>query len=92
MAQLLLKAVFRQGYEYKKCGIELSGIEPAQAFRQHDFWLPENTGNLNLMNAWEGIASKFGRHSMKLASELLAHGWTLTRDELSPCFTTLWHE
>ncbi len=91
-AQTLLKAVYRQGYEYKKCGIELGGIEPAHAFLQPNLWLPESMGHPKLMTVWDNIANKFGRNNMRLASELLADDWTMTRDELSPCFTTRWNE
>ena len=40
------------------------------------------------MDAWDKITARFGRHSIKLAGELLSDDWLMSRDELSPCFTT----
>ena len=88
VAQILLQHVYRKGHFYKKCGIELGGIEPITVF-QSDMWQPSEaeTGKA-VMDAWDKITARFGRHSIKLAGELLSDDWLMSRDELSPCFTT----
>lgn len=91
-AQKLLKTLYRSGYEYKKGGIELSGIEPQTAFRQPDLWLPESSQHNDLMQALDIINARYGRSKVRLGSELLATDWHMIRDNLSPCFTTRWAE
>jgi DNA polymerase V len=93
IAQNLLRSIYRSGYEYKKCGIELSGIEPAQTFQQPDLLCPsERNHRPELMNAWDNITSRYGRNSIQLGSELQSSHWHMTRTQLSPCYTTQWPE
>ena len=90
-AQQLLQKIFRSGFEYKKCGIELSCIEP-EGIRQRDFWLPENPDRTALMNTLDSITKRFGRQKICLATELQNTDWLMKRDSLSPCFTTKWSD
>lgn len=89
IAQNLLRNIYRPGYEYKKCGIELSGIEPAQTFQQQDLLYPnQHNHRTKLMSAWDNITSRYGRNSIQLGSELQSNHWHMTRAQLSPCYTT----
>lgn len=88
-AQQLLKAIYQPGYEYKKCGIELNGIEPAGHI-QNDLWAEETAERLKLMNSWDEVTRRFGRGKLKLGSELLSDRWKMARGALSPCYTTRW--
>jgi DNA polymerase V len=93
IAQNLLRHIYRPGHEYKKCGIELSGIEPTQTFQQQDLFysnLPDS--RTELMSAWDNITSRYGRNSIQLGSELQSSHWQMTRTELSPCYTTQWSD
>lgn len=88
LAQHLLKHIYRAGYNYKKCGVELSGIEN-ETVEQLDFWHSENTiRSKAMMMCWDDLTQRFGRGSLKLGSELYSEDWKMTRDNLSPCFTT----
>ena len=84
-AQNLLANVYRGGYFYKKCGIELHGLKPA-GHVQTDLWQPEAVNPV--MEAWDKINRRYGRGRLKLASELLADDWKMNRDRLSQCYTT----
>ena len=84
-AQNLLATVYRGGYLYKKCGIELHGLKPAGQV-QTDLWQPEAVNPV--MEAWDKINRRYGRGRLKLASELLADDWKMNRDRLSQCYTT----
>ena len=84
-AQNLLATVYRGGYLYKKCGIELHGLKPA-GHVQTDLWQPEAVNPV--MEAWDKINRRYGRGRLKLASELLADDWKMNRDRLSQCYTT----
>ena len=85
IAQRLLADIYRSGYLYKKCGIELHGLKPATQM-QADLWEPTKANPI--MEAWDKINRQYGRGHLKLASELLADDWKMNRDRLSPCYTT----
>ena len=85
----VLKQIYRPGFKYKKCGIELSGIESASTGVQQDLWLQEpSEKSLVLMQALDQANAKFGRGTIKIGSELMSTDWHMNRDKLSPCFTT----
>ena len=85
IAQRLLTDIYRSGYLYKKCGIELHGLKPVTQM-QADLWEPTKANPV--MEAWDKINRQYGRGHLKLASELLADDWKMNRDRLSPCYTT----
>ena len=88
VAQTLLKTIYRKGYGYKKCGIELGGVESTRTVQQ-DLWLQGDTVRSHkLMEAMDKTNGKFGKGSLRLGSELMSTGWHMNRDALSPCFTT----
>ena len=88
VAQDLLTRIYRPDYAYKKCGIELGGIEPATN-QQLDLWLARDVvTRKELMAAWDRVTTRYGKQRLKLGSELLSNEWIMTRDVLSPCFTT----
>ena len=89
IAQAVLKRLFRVGYSYKKCGIELSGIESSQNHQQQDFWANgDNQKSKAVMEVLDRVNRSFGRGALKLGSEALADNWKMNRNLLSPCFTT----
>ncbi|ORF06326.1 DNA polymerase V UmuC [Snodgrassella alvi] len=93
IARHLLNSIYRSGYEYKKCGIELSGIEPAHTFRQLDLLChSQHNHRPELMRAWDNITSRYGRSSIRLGSELQSGDWLMTRTQLSNCITTRFKE
>ena len=80
---------YKPNLAYKKCGIELGGIENATSGVQQDLWLTSATEkSIHLMHAWDQIHTKYGKGRVKLGSELLSSDWLMNRDALSPCFTT----
>lgn len=84
-AQKILETIYRSGYLYKKCGIELQGLMPAGQI-QADLWQSATTNPV--MEAWDKINRRYGKGRLKLASELLANNWEMNRDRLSQCYTT----
>lgn len=84
-AQKILETIYRSGYLYKKCGIELQGLMPAGQI-QADLW--QSTTTNPVMEAWDKINFQYGKGRLILASELLADDWKMNRDRLSQCYTT----
>ena len=88
-AQALLEQIYRQGYAYKKCGIELGGIESVAIGAQQDLWVPGDAPERHrLMAILDRINQRFGRQSIMVGSENLSRDWRMNRDLLSPRYTT----
>lgn len=88
-AQAALKLIFKVGFEYKKCGVVLSGIESSTNQVQMD-WIDQedSTSRTELMRCIDGINVRFGKGAIKLATESLNDTWSMRRDKLSPKYTT----
>ncbi len=91
VALALLGNIYRPDFQYKKAGIELGGIQPP-GIVQTDFWQAETASRKSLLAAWDDITSRYGRHSIRLGSELLSRDWYMNRDVLSPCYTTSFND
>lgn len=83
---------FNPRLSYKKAGVtacELTGrqdeICPTDLF---DTSAGLRIRRKRLMDTLETINSRFGRHTVTLASSRLSCGWKMRRDNLSPCYTT----
>lgn len=83
-AQNLLGDIYRSGFIYKKCGIGLGGIEQ---IAQNDLFGSPVTHEV-LMQSIDQINTKFGRDTISLAAEKLGRQWHMSRQNLSPCYTT----
>ena len=99
LAQQLLTDIYRDGYQYKKCGICLSAIHPVSYQQFSLFDIGESDGNNDgqadspaLMNVLDDINSLFGMGSIKIATEGLSHQWQMSRNLISNRYTTRWDE
>ena len=89
IAQKALKSIFKDGYEYKKCGVVLSGIESSSTQAQLDWIDPgDSDKRIELMRCVDALNSRFGRGSIKVGTEALNQAWSMRRDKLSPKYTT----
>lgn len=90
-ALMALRHIYRPGFEYKKSGIMLMGLQD-QAIRQltlFDTLDPENT--LQVMSTLDGVNQRFGRGTLRLASEgVRARGWMTKADNCTPAYATWW--
>ena len=89
IAQKALKSIFKGGFEYKKCGVVLSGIESSSTQAQLDWIDPgDSDKRIELMRCVDALNSRFGRGSIKVGTEALNQAWSMRRDKLSPKYTT----
>ena len=90
LAQILLKSIYKPNISYKKAGVILSGITPADTF-QLRFFGGENPKHIDLMKAidvtnWKtGGLIKFGGNDLKRRHKM-------KQEKLSKCCTTRWNE
>lgn len=88
-AEKALKTIFREGFTYKKAGVLACDISDANALQTSLF--SDNTAerDANLMQAIDIINSKYGRHSIVLASQDKQSEWKMNQNYLSPRYTTV---
>jgi DNA polymerase V len=98
-ANRLLKEIFKDGYSYQKCGVQLSNIKPESSPGQielFDFFdndLPVE--NKELMKVIDQINKKFPKAISIAATGLGGSGmepWKPTADNQSQRYTTDWNE
>jgi DNA polymerase V len=90
----ILSRIYRPGFAYQKTGVMLSDICP---YRQHQpslFTRPDeirsSAGSERLMQTLDRINSRWGRGTLRLATEGYAGDWHMKREHLSPGYTTEW--
>ncbi|WP_020160037.1 Y-family DNA polymerase [Methylobacter marinus] len=94
-AHRLLKALFRAGYRYQKCGVQLSDIRWASMPDQLDlFDMTEpiwQAGSQALMQAMDRINRRFPK-GIAVASAGFDKSWQSKVERLSQRYTTDWRE
>ena len=83
-----LKSIFKKGYSYKKAGIIVSGLVPANQITMDLFDSLDREKHKKAMVAIDALNSRFGREKVKVASQGYDRKWKLRQERLSPCFTT----
>jgi DNA polymerase V len=94
-ANRLLEAIFRRGYNYQKCGVQLSHIQPQSLTRQRDVF--DFSGhdlrieNGALITTIDQINRRFPK-ALSIAATGFDQTWKAKADLISPCYTTNWRE
>ncbi len=91
-ARALLREVFRAGYAYKRAGVILSDIGPADRMQQALFVSADDRDRRQrLMETMDRINVAYGRGKLKTAAEGTAP-FAMNRNHLSPSYTTDWND
>lgn len=81
-------AMYEAGGVYTKCGVMLEGLEPMAAHQADLFAVPDPRSPA-LLAAIDGLNGRFGRHTMRLASEGFGQkAYDIKRASKSPSWTT----
>jgi DNA polymerase V len=93
-AQACLKAIYRKGYRYKKTGILLTGLTPANGLQLNLFTDSRRNcaGQKSIMGAVDALNQRYGRNTVQFASSGIDKRWKMLQSYKSPCFTTRWGE
>lgn len=83
-----LNLIYRQGYMYKKCGIYINEITPANDVQLNLFEEDDSEKKKKLNKAVDLLNNKFGRGSLKYAVQGYKNEWKLRQENLSKAFTT----
>ena len=85
-ALFLLKHIYKSGYEYKKAGVVVGDITPAENY-QIDLFNNENPKHKPLMQTMDYLTDKYGYPVTQIASRGKKR-WKLRQQKLSPKYTT----
>ncbi|WP_452222373.1 Y-family DNA polymerase [Lacinutrix salivirga] len=88
-----LKAIFKEGYRYKKVGVNLFGLVPENQMQMSLFNTCSKIESKNITNVIDNLNSKYGKNKVKLATVgNREKEWALIKEHRSPRFTTQWNE
>ena len=95
-SEMALSAAWREGYEYKKAGVIMNGLTPAEsACTTLTLFEDEETATddrqKRLMKAMDSINGHYGSGTVRLAAEN-ADAWKPNQTKLSPHYTTAWSD
>lgn len=94
-ANRMLKELYRPGYNYQKCGIQLSHIQPETTPGQMDVFDLTfdglSTENRDLMKAIDQINRRFPR-AVSIAATGFDKSWKPMAERISQRYTTDWRE
>jgi DNA polymerase V len=75
-AQIGLKALFREGYNYKKVGVIVMGLTPNNETQLSIFNSP-NPKHQSLMSVIDKMNKSYGNNKIKFATQSLDHQWKM---------------
>lgn len=91
-AKQLLQGIYKEGYRYQKCGIQLSGIHPNSMPDQADIFAnPKPSNERQLMACLDKINHRFPK-SVSIAATGLNKSWQFQPERMSKRYTTRWNE
>lgn len=91
-AKQLLQGIYREGYRYQKCGVQLSGIHPNRLPNQTDIFTSLELANeRRLMACFDKINHRFPK-SISIAATGLNKSWQFRPELMSKRYTTQWNE
>jgi DNA polymerase V len=82
-----LKAIYLEGYSYKKAGVVVMELTPKDQ-KQLNMFVAENPKHEHLMNVMDKINKVSGNKVLKLACQDQKRNWKMKQEKLSPRYTT----
>ena len=94
-ASRMLKEIFKPGYNYQKCGVQLSQIQPESSPGQIELFDFANNGlpmeNRPLMKIFDQVNRRFPK-GISVAATGFDKTWKAKADRISQRYTTDWRE
>jgi DNA polymerase V len=92
-ANRLLTEIFKTGYGYQKCGVQLSDIKPETALGQLELFdfIDTDMENRPLMKVFDQINRRFPK-TISIAATGFDKSWKPKADRISQRYTTDWRE
>lgn len=87
-----LRGIYKPGFRYKKCGILLLDLHPAEAVQGSFFIRPDQPKRVQLMASIDALNARYGRDRVRYATSGIDRPWKLRSEYLSQRYTTRWGE
>jgi DNA polymerase V len=90
-----LKAIYREGYRYKKAGVIVLDIVPEDYIQGSLFDKLDSADHqkqADIMRTMDQINAKYGSNTIRIAVQGSGQRWKLRQEKLSPCYTTRWSD
>ncbi|MDO1514537.1 Y-family DNA polymerase [Maribacter confluentis] len=88
-----LRQIFRQGYRYKKVGINLTQLVQKNEVQTNLFHTPHKSDSEAITNVMDNLNNRYGKNKIKLATVgNRDKEWALIKEHRSPRYTTQWNE
>lgn len=88
-----LEIIYRDGYEYKKAGVIMQGLQPEKMVQGNVFLQGyESERQQRLMETIDRLNDRFGKNTVSWAASGINRSWVTKRDKVSPRYTTNWNE
>ena len=88
-----LESIYKSGYQYKKVGVLLSELVPADFQQLSTYAHADNTQTkILVMQTLDKINKKFGKNKLFFAASGIVKPWQNKQLKKSPNYTTNWHE
>ena len=91
-AQLVLSAIWKDGYRYKKAGVMLLDLGKAAVVADGLFDRRDSAASLARMRAIDTLNARFGRDTLAFGRTAQRRPWHVRSERLSRRFTTDWDE
>ncbi len=91
-AKALAEKIFVEGRAYKKAGIVLTGLEPADTRQSEFFDDGKRERSSRLSTVVDRVNASLGAGSLRYGGETASTAWGSRCETQSPCWTTRWED
>jgi DNA polymerase V len=86
-----IRAIYRDGYRYKKAGVMLTGLVPIGQTQADLFDSQDQRKSTRLMSTLDSINDRWGTGTLQYASSGITKAWKTQFHRRSPAYTTDWN-
>lgn len=86
-----IRTMYRDGYQYKKAGVMLTGLVSGNQIQADLFDSQNRTRSKQLMSALDTINERWGAGTLHYASSGIQKAWQTQFHRRSPAYTTDWN-
>ncbi|WP_299761417.1 Y-family DNA polymerase [uncultured Pontibacter sp.] len=87
-ATMALEHIYRDGFAYKKAGVYITEIGPADGAQMNIFDRVDRSKHASLMLTLDQLNRSMGKGTVKVAAEGVSHIWEPKAEFSPPCYTT----
>ncbi|MCD6307683.1 MAG: DUF4113 domain-containing protein, partial [Candidatus Latescibacteria bacterium] len=87
-----IRSIFRTGCRFKKAGVILGGIRPANEIQADLFDTKDRDASKRVMAALDAVNGRMGAGTLRYAAEGIHQRWRTKFEKRSPRYTTRWEE